>query len=253
MQGLSLNLSDYGLFDRGVGECATEIVNYTQGENADCKFFCCLNPHSFVEAMERPRFRVALQGADWLVPDGVGIVVASRLLGGTIKGRVTGPDVFLEVMKRLDKVGGSVFFLGSSTEVLDRIETRANSEFPNLKVVGTYSPPYADAFSEAENLDMVSAINAARPDVLWVGMTAPKQECWIADHRHLLNVRVAGAIGAAFDFYAGTVKRSPKFFRSIGLEWLPRLLAQPRRLGRRMFVSAPIFMIEVLKVKFSKG
>jgi N-acetylglucosaminyldiphosphoundecaprenol N-acetyl-beta-D-mannosaminyltransferase len=92
---------------------------------------------------------------------------------------------------------------------------------------------------------MIAAVNAVRPDVLWVGMTAPKQEKWLAKHRVDLDVGVAGAVGAAFDFFAGTVKRSPRMFRELGLEWLPRLIQQPLRLWRRIFISVPVFFAEV--------
>jgi N-acetylglucosaminyldiphosphoundecaprenol N-acetyl-beta-D-mannosaminyltransferase len=118
-------------------------------------------------------------------------------------------------------------------------------------VAGTFSPPYKPEFSPAELDMMIAAINAVRPDVLWVGMTAPKQEKWIYQNRHRLQVKFIGAVGAVFDFYTGRVKRSHPIFQNLGLEWLPRLLQEPRRLWRRMGVSAPIFIWHVLKAKIS--
>ena len=125
-------------------------------------------------------------------------------------------------------------------------------EFPLIEVCGTFSPLFASEFSEAESSMMCDKVNAARPDVLWVGMTAPKQEKWIYQNRQCLNVPLIGAIGAVFDFYAGTKKRAPEWVCKLGLEWLPRLLREPRRLFRRNFVSTPSFLLLVLKEKFWK-
>ena len=122
-------------------------------------------------------------------------------------------------------------------------------EYRNIRVVGTYSPPFKTDYSAQESRQMTEVVNAARADVLWVGLTAPKQEKWIYENKKALNVKFIGAVGAAFDFYAGTVKPSPAFFRRHGLDWLPRLLQQPRRLWRRTFVSAPIFLWHVLKAR----
>jgi N-acetylglucosaminyldiphosphoundecaprenol N-acetyl-beta-D-mannosaminyltransferase len=114
-------------------------------------------------------------------------------------------------------------------------------------VAGTYSPPFKPTYSAAELDKMVAVINTSNADVLWVGMTAPKQEKFIYQNKDRLNVRFAAAIGAVFDFYAGNVKRSSPNFQRIGLEWLPRLLQEPGRLWRRMVVSAPIFLYHVLR------
>lgn len=118
---------------------------------------------------------------------------------------------------------------------------------PKIQLAGTCSPPFKESFS-AEDIDaMIASVNAANADILWVGLSAPKQEKWIYENRDRLNVKFIGAVGAVFDFYAGNVRRSPPIFQKMGLEWLPRLLQQPRRLWRRMFVSAPVFVWHVLK------
>jgi N-acetylglucosaminyldiphosphoundecaprenol N-acetyl-beta-D-mannosaminyltransferase len=124
-------------------------------------------------------------------------------------------------------------------------------DFPHIEIVGTYSPPFKPEFSPGENNAMVKAVNHAEPDVLWVGMTAPKQEKWIYQHKDRLNVSFIGAVGAVFDFYVGTVKRSHPWFLEYGLEWLPRLIQEPRRLWNRMFVSAPMFLMRVLRQRIS--
>lgn len=142
------------------------------------------------------------------------------------------------------------YFLGSTPETLAAIERRMVLDYPNLILAGTFSPPFKADYSEAELADMIDAINASSADVLWVGLTAPKQEKWIHQNRARLNVRFAGAIGAVFDFYTGRIKRSHPVYQKLGLEWLPRLLQEPRRLWRRMGVSAPIFLWHVFRQRF---
>ncbi|HEY9134823.1 MAG TPA: WecB/TagA/CpsF family glycosyltransferase, partial [Pseudomonadales bacterium] len=199
---------------------------------------------------EDETFAKALKNADWLVPDGAGVVLASRILGGEIQGRVTGSDIFYGLNRRMNEKGGmSVFFLGSTQEVLAQICERMAKDYPNVKVAGVYSPPFKPVFSPDDIEQMITAINSAKPDVLWVGMTAPKQERWIYDNLSRLEVTFAAAIGAVFDFYIGRVKRSHPVFQRFGLEWLPRLVQQPRRLWRRMFISAPMFVWHVMRQK----
>lgn len=244
---MAVRIMGYDVFTGSVEQCAQEIVRESMSRRRDCKVIACLNPHSYVVSRSDIKFRAALEQADWLLPDGAGIVLVARWLGLIIPNRVTGPDVFMAVLRRLQQNRGSVFFLGASEQTLEKIKMRLAAEYPDVVVAGMYSPPFKAQFSDQETAAMISAINSAQPDVLWVGMTAPKQEKWIAQHRSQLKVGSAGAVGAAFDFFAGTVKRSPKVFRSLGLEWLPRLIRQPRRLWRRTFVSAPIFILDAYK------
>ena len=213
-------------------------------------YMACANPHSLVLARRDYLFRIALQEANILVPDGAGIILAAKILNLPLKERVAGPEFFHDLTQRLAKKGGSrYFFLGSTDHVLNLIAQRLNSEFPEITVCGTLSPPFKPVFSPEENAAIVSAINAANPDVLWVGMTAPKQEKWIYQNRGHLKVTFIGAIGAVFDFYAGTKKRSSTFWQRLGLEWLPRFLNEPARLWERNLKSAPIFVGWVLKEK----
>lgn len=247
------NVVGYHVHAGGLDACADEIAETIAG-GGPMRWLACLNPHSYAVALDLPEFQAALRDADWLVADGIGIVLASRLQGGALRERVTGNDVFHGVHLRLDAGrGGRIFFLGSTDEALASIRERMAVDYPRLEVVGTYSPPFKAEFSEAELDEMVSTINAAHPDVLWVGMTAPKQEVWLHRLRDRLDVRFAAAIGAVFDFYIGRIKRSPPVFQSLGLEWLPRLVQEPRRLWRRMFVSAPIFVWHVLTRRGSRG
>jgi N-acetylglucosaminyldiphosphoundecaprenol N-acetyl-beta-D-mannosaminyltransferase len=240
---------DHTIVAGSIGACIEDIVA-SIGTTTKPRWLACLNPHSHVIAKDDPVFSEALHATDWLVPDGAGVVLASRFLGCPVHERITGSDVFYGLHGHLNRQGASsIFFLGSTEEILAEIRRRMTMDYPNLRVAGTFSPPYKPEFSSAELDEMIAAINAVKPDVLWVGMTAPKQEKWIHQNRHRLQVKFVGAIGAVFDFYTGRVKRSHPVFQKLGLEWLPRLLQEPRRLWRRMGISAPIFLWHVLKAK----
>jgi N-acetylglucosaminyldiphosphoundecaprenol N-acetyl-beta-D-mannosaminyltransferase len=148
-------------------------------------------------------------------------------------------------MQRMEKQKGRVFFMGSSEKVLNLIEDRLSNQFPNI-TAGFFSPPYKAEFDVTDNQKILNEVNSFRPDVLFVGMTAPKQEKWVQEHKDKLDADVICSIGAVFDFYAGTVKRSGKIWIKIGLEWLPRLFREPRRLFTRNFVSTPLFLLDIL-------
>lgn len=224
------------------------IKNYTTS-----KYVTCANPHSLVVACTDKAFSKSLDAADILLPDGIGIVIAARILGVDLTERVAGSEFFLELTKKANENSGlRYFFCGSSEDVLEKISARLNREFPNITVCGVLSPPFKEEFTDEDNKKMVEKINKAKPDVLWVGMTAPKQEKWIHQNLNQLNVPLSAAIGAVFDFYAGTKKRSPQWVCKLGLEWLPRLLREPRRLFRRNFISTPVFLYMVLKERFRK-
>ena len=143
----------------------------------------------------------------------------------------------------------TVMFMGSSQKVLDLIVKRAAEVYPHLKVV-TYSPPYKPEFSDEDNKAIIDAINAADPDLLWIGMTAPKQEKWTYSHWDELNIHChVGTIGAVFDFFAGTVERAPMWWQRHGLEWLYRLLKEPKRMWRRYIIGNALFLWNMLKEK----
>ena len=244
-------LLGYETVAASVTECNADIVTALETADGRCRWLACLNPHSYAVAKKDTAFSQALRCADWLVPDGIGILIAGRVLNLQLKERITGFDIFEGVMRELNARGGSVFFLGSTDDNLARIAEKLPRDYPNIHLAGTYSPPFKSEFSKKENDHMLEQINQAAPDVLWVGMTAPKQEKWIAAMQPFLQVRFAGAIGAVFDFYTGKVKRSHPIFQCIGLEWLPRLLRQPRRLWRRIAISAPIFLWDVSKSRLA--
>lgn len=250
------DLLGYDIDKLSVEECVIEIFDSLIDQSKSltgCKWLACMNPHSYAVSLEDEEFASALRAADWLVPDGTGVVFASCLLGGAINNRVTGSDIFSGLHDRMNAQGGlSVFFLGSTDESLTLIREKMERDYPHIRVSGTYSPPFKPIYSPTELDQMLDAINTTQPDVLWVGLSAPKQEKWIYENRDRLNVRFVGAIGAVFDFYTGRVKRSHPVYQRFGLEWLPRLVQEPKRLWRRMFVSAPIFLWHVIKARLGR-
>ncbi len=222
-------------------------------QKTDSKVFACANPHSIVAAQKDKDFLRALNNADFVVADGVGVTLMGRLLGRDVGPRIAGEDYFISLLDALEKKGsGRVFFFGSSEKVLEIIKDKFGRKYPHLTLCGTLSPPYRP-WSEAENNLMLKAINSANPDVLWIGMTAPKQEKWIENNRDKLNAPIVGAIGAVFDFFAETYPRAPKWMCRIGLEWLYRLIKEPRRMWKRNFISTPAFISRALWRHFIKA
>lgn len=209
--------------------------------------FACANPHSLVTAQEDSFFLRALNHASHVVADGVGVLMMARMAGIEVGPRITGSDFFSGVMESLERRGGGrVFFFGSSQRVLDLIAARCARDYPRVTLCGMLSPPYRQ-WSEEENEAMLMQINDARPDVLWVGMTAPKQEKWVEANQDRLRAPVVGSIGAVFDFYAGTYPRAPQWMCRAGIEWLYRLFKEPQRMWRRNFISSPLFVLLVLR------
>lgn len=246
-----------------------------------------INAHSYNTARKDELFAEALTNGDVLIPDGVSIVKACRWIKAKSqpKERIAGWDLFSFEMENLErkqcgmlnvecgannssldnsqsaladnpkfKIQNSEFgspqqtvmFMGSSQKVLDLIVKRAAKVYPHLKVV-TYSPPYKPEFSEEDNKAIIDAINAADPDLLWIGMTAPKQEKWTFSHWNELNIHChVGTIGAVFDFFAGTVERAPMWWQRHGLEWLYRLLKEPKRMWRRYIIGNALFLFNVI-------
>jgi len=207
-----------------------------------------INPHSYCVAKKDIKFRKALQKSDILIPDGIGIVWAIKILIHKRIKRITGADLQSYLLNILNKKHGKIFYLGSSPLTLNKIKVRIKKEYPNI-IFSCFSPPYKPEFTKEENNEIIDIINNFNPDVVFVGMTAPKQEKWSYNLKNELNVNIIASIGAAFDFYAGTVKRSNPLWIKFGLEWLPRLVREPKRLWRRNFVSTPCFIIDVLKFK----
>ena len=245
-----------------------------------------INAHSYNVAQKDEAFAESLNANDnlnhkkYLIPDGASIVKACRWLKAKSqpKDRIAGWDLFEFEMTRLNAttlnlkspLGSAAFtkgdsqlkensnlklkvmFMGSSEKVLEKIRERAAEDYPNIEVV-TYSPPYKQEFSDEDNAAIIEAINQANPDLLWIGMTAPKQEKWTWKHWDELDIHChVGTIGAVFDFYAGTAKRAPLWWQRHSLEWLYRLVKEPKRMWHRYVVGNPLFILRIIKEKITK-
>ena len=247
----TVNILGYEITNQGLVADASKAFSYVLN-NSPAKYMACANPHSLVEAVSDTAFSESLHQADILLPDGAGILLAAKVLNMDVQERVAGTEFFVELTRLCNEQKNvNVFFLGSTESVLANLVVEVNKNFPNVNVCGTYSPLFKAEFSEEDNQAMISAINASKANVLWVGMTAPKQEKWIYQNKNKLNVNFIGAIGAVFDFYSGSKKRAPQWICNLGLEWLPRLLREPGRLWKRNFISSPLFLINVFKQKIS--
>lgn len=213
-----------------------------------------LNQHSYIEAKKDKIFHDALQDSDILIPDGSGIVLAAKIINKVSISKISGYDLFYESMMQLNCQNGRVFFLGSSQRVLDIISEKGAQEFPNLKIK-TLSPPFKEKFDNCDIDFFVKSINSFNPDVLFVGLTAPKQEKLIHQIKSQVRVKMVSGIGAVFDFYAGTIVRPNSIWIKLHLEWLIRFIREPKRLWRRTFVSAPLFIFEILlwKLRIKKS
>lgn len=211
-----------------------------------------INAHSYNTALKDELFQKALINGDVLIPDGVSIVKACKWLNAKSQPqeRIAGWDLFAFEMDKLNRKSGKCFFMGSSEKVLSLIRKRASVDYPNI-TVETYSPPYKPEFSDEDNKAIIEAINQADPDLLWIGMTAPKQEKWTYSHWNELNIHChVGTIGAVFDFFAGTVERAPIWWQEHGLEWAYRLLKEPKRMWRRYIIGNTLFLWNICKEKF---
>ena len=217
-------------------------------ENKERFIINTINPHSYVVAKSDKLFQKALKNYDILVPDGSGIVLAVNFLHNKKIKKIAGFDVHQNLLNKLNQHKGKVFYMGSSPDTLQKIKERLKKDFPNVKA-RFYSPPFKPVFDEKDNGVIIENINKFNPDVLFVGMTAPKQEKWLYENKEKINFKVASCIGAVFDFYAGNVKRPTQYIIDMHLEWLFRFLQEPKRLWRRNFVSTPIFLKDMIMYK----
>jgi len=211
-----------------------------------------INQYSYCVAEHDEEFKTALMESDVLLPDGVGIVIGVKNATGYNLKKISGTDLHQSMLTRLSRNGGRGFYLGSNNNTLSKIKQRLETEHPNI-TCGFFSPPFKAAFTDEENAAMVNAINEFKPDVVFVGMTAPKQEKWINQHKHNVDAKFICSIGAVFDFYAGTVQRPSEFWVNLGLEWFVRLCREPKRMWKRYIYYGPIFLYALLKDRLLSG
>ncbi len=212
--------------------------------NVPAKVINTISPNSYGISMKDPVFLRALENSDYLVLDGVYFALASVMLKGENIKRNQGPDVFDHFIQRAAKNNHRIFFLGSSPETLEKIEKRIINDFPGMEA-GFYSPPFKPEFTDSENAEMVRVINEFKPDILFVGMTCPKQEKWAVKHKLLLNTGLIISIGNVFDWFAGTQKAINPFWYKLRLAWLVRIFVRPE-IFRRNISNQIRFFKEVI-------
>ena len=206
---------------------------------------------TILECHDEPRLAAIVNAAGMATPDGMPLVWLGRWRGFDVS-RVYGPDLMLTLSDRGRARGLRHFYYGSTPAVLERLRARLQQRFPGLDVAGVHAPPFR-ALTDEEVAATAALINAARPDIVWVGLGTPKQDEWVGRFRPLLEAPVLVAVGAAFDFHAGMVRQAPRWMMRMGLEWFFRLLMEPRRLWRRYLVGNPRFVALVLRQWWRRG
>jgi N-acetylglucosaminyldiphosphoundecaprenol N-acetyl-beta-D-mannosaminyltransferase len=235
----NINIKKYNVFCGALDEIDLE-------SSTDTVVINTINSHSYVEAKKDVEFFNALTNSSLLIPDGEGIIFASLFLKKKVIKKISGYDMFEFLMRKYQT--DKIFFLGSSDFVLKKIKLKAVKEYPNIKIE-IFSPPFRDKFTLEDNKIMIEKVNNFSPKVLFVGMTAPKQEKWVYENHSKLNAKIVCSIGAVFDFYSEEKKRPNKFWIKLKLEWFIRFINEPKRLWKRNLISTPLFLIDIL---FSK-
>jgi N-acetylglucosaminyldiphosphoundecaprenol N-acetyl-beta-D-mannosaminyltransferase len=217
----------------------------------ESRYVCICNVHSVVAATQDTEFGHVVNEADMATPDGAPVAWMLRRLGHTGQQRINGPDLMWRYCEQAQSRNELIYFYGSTEKTLATLKLKLLAAFPNLKIAGTISPPFR-AFTPDEDGAIVEQINASGAGVVFVSLGCPKQELWMAEHRGRIHAVMIG-VGAAFDFHAGTIKRAPKWMQDSGLEWLHRLVSEPRRLWKRYLVTNTIFVVLAAKQLITTG
>jgi N-acetylglucosaminyldiphosphoundecaprenol N-acetyl-beta-D-mannosaminyltransferase len=223
--------------------------------NAKEKAQVCITPvNSILAARATARVQAIYKNADYVLCDGVPVKWASEFLflGDPIKERITGLDVLPRIFPFAEAGGFTIFLLGASPGVAETLKEVMEAKHPGVQIVGTFVPPFRAVFSKEENEEMIDAINTVKPDILLVSLTAPKQDIWIAENLQNLDTHVAIGIGGAFEVAAGMIQRAPLWMQKSGLEWFYRFLQEPKRMFKRYFVEAPVFIPLIIQQKLNR-
>lgn len=210
-------------------------------------YICVSNVHTTVMSYENSDYRKIQNSAAMALPDGKPLSIISKRRGNKGAGRVSGPDLMPEIFKLSGEKGWTHYFYGGSEETIAKLGEKLKVQYPNMEIVGMISPPFRPLTVEEDNR-IIEDINKLEPDFIWVGLGAPKQEQWMFDHKGKVTGIMIG-VGAAFDFLAGTTKRAPKWMQNLSIEWLYRLLTNPRRLWKRYLTTNIKFLWLILRRK----
>lgn len=211
-----------------------------------CHQVVIANAYSLVLAHKNEQFAEVCSGADLVFADGKPVVWASLLLKDRIPERIAGPDFMWSFSRICALKGYKVFLMGGQEPFLARLKENMEREFKDINIVGTYSPPFGE-WSKEESKKIISLVNHSKADILWVGVSTPKQDIWIADHKSQIKAKIAFGVGAAFDFHSGKIKRAPEWMQHAGFEWLHRLISEPKRLWRRYIIGNAQFLLIVFR------
>lgn len=222
----------------------TEIAGWI--DTREQRYVCVTGVHGVMESQSDPTLRAVHNQSGLTTPDGMPMVWAGRWAGAAGMQRVYGPDLMLELLALSVQRGWSSFFYGGGEGVADLLAERMRQRFPGLEVAGTHCPPFRP-LTEAEDAAAVDLINGSGADIVWVGLGAPKQERWMAEHLGRVQAPVMLGVGAAFDIHAGLLPQAPRWMQRNGLEWAYRLLREPRRLWRRYLTNNPRFMVAIIR------
>lgn len=205
-------------------------------------YICVTNVHAVMECYRSSRINRIYREAGLVTPDGMPLVWLSRIAGFKNTQRIYGPDLLIEFLNATKQCGFKHFFYGGEEGIVDKLAQSLCNKFPGLNIAGCYSPPFRK-LTEEEDLKITELINKSEADIVWVGLGAPKQEIWMADHLGKIQAPVMIGIGAAFDFLSGSKPQAPRWIRSVGLEWFFRLLTEPCRLWKRYLVYNSHFVL----------
>jgi N-acetylglucosaminyldiphosphoundecaprenol N-acetyl-beta-D-mannosaminyltransferase len=207
-------------------------------------YVCATGVHGVMEAQRDPRFRKILNQSLLVVPDGMPTVWIGRMQGYSTMKRVFGPDLMLEVCRRSVGTGIRHFFYGGNPGIATELAARLRGRFPGIEIGGTFTPPFRP-LDRSEQLGLEKQLDTARPDIIWVGLSTPKQERFMADNFRRLPSKIMIGVGAAFDIHTGRIKDAPKWIKDAGLQWAHRLCQEPRRLGKRYLVNNSTFLLAI--------
>jgi len=211
-------------------------------KNRQKGYICVTGVHGVTEAQDEPIFRQILNNAFLVTPDGMPMVWMGKLAGDEDIQRVYGPDLMLKVCEEGIEHGTRHFFYGGNDGVAEQLKANLEEKFPGLEVVGTYTPPFRP-LNEKENKDLKAMVKKTKPDIVWVGLSTPKQEKFMSEYLDQLDTTLMFGVGAAFDFHAGLVPQAPSWMQTCGLEWLYRLIQEPKRLWKRYLRNNPLFLL----------